>query len=75
MHVDEQMLAPIRARYGEPRVLAWAGEISDPELALITYSPGRRHDVTLFIADRGDVQKQGPRGQLADTRLIGDNRR
>jgi 8-oxo-dGTP pyrophosphatase MutT (NUDIX family) len=49
MHVDEQMLAPIRARYGEPRVLTWAGEVSDPELALITYEAGRRHDVTLFI--------------------------
>jgi 8-oxo-dGTP pyrophosphatase MutT (NUDIX family) len=49
MHVDEQMLAPIRAQYGEPRVLAWVGEVSNPELALITHSPGRRHDVTLFI--------------------------
>ena len=49
MHVDEQLLAPIRARYGEPAVLRWEGEVSDPELALITYSPGRRHDVTLFV--------------------------
>jgi 8-oxo-dGTP pyrophosphatase MutT (NUDIX family) len=49
VHVDEQMLAPIRAQYGEPCLLAWEGEVSDRELALITHSPGRRHDVTLFI--------------------------
>ena len=31
------------------RLLRWEGEVTDPELALITYSPGRRHDVTLFV--------------------------
>jgi ADP-ribose pyrophosphatase YjhB (NUDIX family) len=50
-HVDEAMLAPVRARYGEPAVLRWEGEVTDPELALITYSPGRRHDVTLFVTN------------------------
>jgi ADP-ribose pyrophosphatase YjhB (NUDIX family) len=50
-HVDESVLAPVRARYGEPRLLRWEGEVSDPELALITYSPGRRHDVTLFVTN------------------------
>jgi ADP-ribose pyrophosphatase YjhB (NUDIX family) len=50
-HVDEKMLAPVRARYGEPVVLAWEGEVSDPELGLITYSPGRHHDVTLFVTN------------------------
>lgn len=49
MHIDEAILAPIRARYGEPAILPWDGEVSDPELSLITYSPGRRHDVTLFV--------------------------
>ena len=50
-HVDEAMLAPVRERYGEPAVLRWEGEVTDPELALITYSPGRRHDVTLFVTN------------------------
>jgi ADP-ribose pyrophosphatase YjhB (NUDIX family) len=49
VHITEETLAPLRARYGEPCSLQWDGEVSDPELALITYSPGRRHDVTLFI--------------------------
>jgi ADP-ribose pyrophosphatase YjhB (NUDIX family) len=48
-HVDESVLAPLRARYGEPALLRWEGEVSDPELALIKYSPGRQHDVTLFV--------------------------
>ena len=50
-HVDEEMLAPVRARFGEPVVLRWEGEVTDPELGLITYSPGRRHDVTLFVTN------------------------
>lgn len=50
-HVDEAMLAPVRARYGEPAILRWEGEVTDTELALITYSPGRRHDVTLFVTN------------------------
>ena len=49
MHVDETVLSRVRARYGDPAVLEWDGEVSDPELALITYNPGRRHDVTLFV--------------------------
>jgi 8-oxo-dGTP pyrophosphatase MutT (NUDIX family) len=49
MHVDEAVLAPVRARFGEPELLRWEGEVSDPELALITYNAGRRHDVTLFV--------------------------
>lgn len=50
-HVDDAMLAPVREEYGEPRILRWEGEVTDPELALITYSPGRRHDVTLFVTN------------------------
>ena len=49
MHVDEEVLAPIRARYGEPAVVEWEGEISAREFAVATYDPARTHDVTLFI--------------------------
>jgi len=49
MHLTDEVLAPIRARYGEPTRLEWRGEISDRELRLITYNPSRRHDVTLFV--------------------------
>lgn len=49
--------AELRARYGEPRPLSWAGEISAEEWAVATYNPERFHDVTLFILD--------PAGRLA----------
>ena len=49
MHVDEAVLARVRERFGEPALLDWDGEVSDPELAMIVYSPARRHDVTLFV--------------------------
>ena len=49
MHVDEELLAPIRARYGDPVAITWEGEVTPEELALATYSPNRRHDVTLFV--------------------------
>jgi ADP-ribose pyrophosphatase YjhB (NUDIX family) len=49
MHVDEAVLAPLRARFGEPATLEWEGEISEREHALATYDPRRMHDVTLFI--------------------------
>jgi ADP-ribose pyrophosphatase YjhB (NUDIX family) len=49
MHLTAEVLAPIRARYGEPVRLDWRGEISEHELGLITYNPTRRHDVTLFV--------------------------
>ena len=51
MHVDEQLLAPLRERYGEPRLLTWEGDISEAEHAIATYNPRRRHDVTLFITN------------------------
>jgi ADP-ribose pyrophosphatase YjhB (NUDIX family) len=54
MHVTEAVLAPLRERYGEPAILEWEGVISAPELALATYNPRRRHDVTLFILDPAD---------------------
>ena len=49
VHVDEAVLAPLRARYGEPVTLEWEGEISEREHSLATYNPDRAHDVTLFI--------------------------
>jgi ADP-ribose pyrophosphatase YjhB (NUDIX family) len=49
MHVDEAVLAPIRARYGEPALLEWEGQVSEEEMALIRREARRRHDVTLFI--------------------------
>jgi len=49
VHIDEQVLAAVRARFGEPALLAWEGDVSEQELALVTHNPRRRHDVTLFI--------------------------
>jgi 8-oxo-dGTP pyrophosphatase MutT (NUDIX family) len=49
MHLTDEVLAPIRARYGEPVVVEWEGEISEREFAIATYDPARTHDVTLFI--------------------------
>jgi ADP-ribose pyrophosphatase YjhB (NUDIX family) len=49
--------AALRARYGEPVVLPWEGEISGVEWGVATYNPNRFHDVTLFILD--------PAGRLA----------
>jgi ADP-ribose pyrophosphatase YjhB (NUDIX family) len=46
--------ALLRQRYGEPRLLAWEGEISDAEWGVATYNPTRFHDVTLFILDPGE---------------------
>jgi len=51
MHIDEAVLADVRARYGVPVVLPWQGEISDVEWSIATYNPARTHDVTLFILD------------------------
>jgi 8-oxo-dGTP pyrophosphatase MutT (NUDIX family) len=50
-HVDETVLAPVRARFGTPTELRWEGAISDVEWAVATYNPTRTHDVTLFILD------------------------
>jgi len=49
VHVDEAVLARVREQFGEPAPLDWDTEVSDPELAMITYNPSRRHDVTLFV--------------------------
>jgi ADP-ribose pyrophosphatase YjhB (NUDIX family) len=54
VHVTEEMLAPLRERYGSPIELAWRGDVSEREHALATYDPRRTHDVTLFILGPGD---------------------
>jgi 8-oxo-dGTP diphosphatase len=51
MHVDEDVLAPVREQFGAPVVLPWEGEISDAEWMIATHNPVRTHDVTLFILD------------------------
>ena len=49
MHVDERVLAPLRARYGEPAVLPWDGDVSEQEFTLAGGVAWRRHDVTVFV--------------------------
>jgi ADP-ribose pyrophosphatase YjhB (NUDIX family) len=51
MHIDDAVLAPVRARFGAPAELHWEGAISDVEWAVATHNPTRLHDVTLFIVD------------------------
>jgi 8-oxo-dGTP diphosphatase len=51
VHVGEEVLAQVRARFGTPCELRWEGEISDVEWAVATHNPTRTHDVTLFILD------------------------
>jgi 8-oxo-dGTP diphosphatase len=51
VHVDDAVLADVRARYGDPIVLEWRGEVSDVEWSIATHNPSRTHDVTLFILD------------------------
>jgi 8-oxo-dGTP pyrophosphatase MutT (NUDIX family) len=53
VHLTEARLAELRARYGEPALLEWTGEITAREHALATYDPRRMHDVTLFILGAG----------------------
>ena len=66
MHITEEILAPLRARYGEPAVLEWSGDISEREHALATYNPARRHDVTLFILDAEERVALIRKPQFAD---------
>jgi ADP-ribose pyrophosphatase YjhB (NUDIX family) len=54
VHVTDEVLAPLRARYGEPIDLEWVGDINEREHAIATYNPIRLHDVTLFILDPDD---------------------
>jgi ADP-ribose pyrophosphatase YjhB (NUDIX family) len=45
--------AELRARYGEPALLGWEGDVTEPEWRLATYNPARTHDVTMFITNGG----------------------
>jgi 8-oxo-dGTP pyrophosphatase MutT (NUDIX family) len=49
MHLTDEALAPIRARYGEPTRLEWRGDVTEQEYGIATYNPLRTHDVTVFI--------------------------
>src|SRR5581483_9328356 len=50
MHVTEELLAPVRERYGDPAAISWDGQVTPDELMLVRRGgPGRRHDVTIFI--------------------------
>jgi 8-oxo-dGTP pyrophosphatase MutT (NUDIX family) len=71
MHLTDEVLAPIRARYGEPDVLNWEGEISEREYDIATYNPARLHDVTLFILNGQDLDARGRAspGRAANPRL------
>ena len=57
MWVDEQVLGPVRARYGTPAELRIELEISPAERDLVLASgrTGRRHDVTFFVIRTGRV--------------------
>jgi len=54
VHVTDEVLAPLRRRFGEPAGFEWTGGITEREHALATYNPARMHDVTLFILDPSD---------------------
>ena len=53
MHLTDAVLAPLRARYGEPAPLVWEGDVTADEFTLAGASPERRHDVTFFVFDPG----------------------
>ena len=79
MHLTDEVLAPIRARYGEPALLEWKGEISEHEYGIATYDPVRTHDVTLFILNgrpaRPDPEASVPARRLASARRRGQGGR
>jgi 8-oxo-dGTP pyrophosphatase MutT (NUDIX family) len=66
VHVTDDVLAPLRARYGSPIELDWTGDITEREHALATYNPKRTHDVTLFILDPGNRIALIRKPQFAD---------
>ncbi len=73
MHLTDEVLAPIRARYGEPVVLPWEGEISDPELALIARTTPVAATTSPSSSSNGDrlalIRKHAFRARdLADAR-------
>ena len=72
MHVDERVLAQVRERFGEPLVLDWEGEVSDPRAGDDHVQPlahPRRDAVRLQRRPAGaDPQAALPRGHLANAR-------
>jgi ADP-ribose pyrophosphatase YjhB (NUDIX family) len=44
VHVDDAVLEDVRARYGEPVVMPWRGEISEVEWSIATHNPSRTLD-------------------------------
>ena len=72
MHLTDEILAPIRARYGEPAMLEWEGEISEREHGIATYDPradARRHALhPQRRPPRADPQASVPAGHLAAAR-------
>ncbi len=75
MHVDDAVLAPVRARFGMPVVLPWQGEISDVEWAVATHNPVRTHDVTLFILDPARTAGAHPQAAVRRGRVAAARRR
>ncbi len=53
MHLTDEVLAPLRERFGEPAQMEWVGDVTEAEWGVATYNPLRTHDITLFIV-RGD---------------------
>jgi len=51
VHLTDEVLAPVRERYGDPDVIEWEGAISEREYRVATYDPARLHDVTIFITN------------------------
>ena len=49
VHLTDEILGPLRGRFGEPAAMEWVGDISELEHQIATYNPLRTHDVTLFI--------------------------
>lgn len=47
--MTDEILGPLRERFGEPVVMEWIGDISEREHRIATYDPLRTHDVTMFI--------------------------
>ena len=64
VHVTDDLLAPLRSRYGKPIGLDWAASITAREHALATYNPERAHDVTLFILDARDPPRADSQAAL-----------
>lgn len=70
MYITEAMLEAAERRWGQPRRVALAFEISEPERDLIRGSrrDGRSHDITLFIERPRPLGEGAPEGRAAGER-------